>query len=141
MGRICRASYKSSVSTPAFDTSAMDGFAVSSGDTLEASEYKPIVFRVQGMIAAGDVPARTYGSQKNDIPPCVEIMTGAQFPQPIGTMELDACIKVEDTTMVDGPDPAATYIKIIKPAWRNQNRRFAGMTFGKRMLSFQQERR
>lgn len=107
----------------------MDGYAVNSGCTLEASPSNPIKFRVRGIMAAGDAPLKNRRSLPDDCPSCVEIMTGAQFPAPLEGMQFDACIKVEETAIVEGPDPKAVYIQIIKPAQPSQNRRLAGSDF------------
>lgn len=129
VGRICSRSYFSSMPTPPFDTSAMDGYAVNSGCTLEASPSNPIKFRVCGTMAAGDAPLKDCGSSPDDSPSCVEIMTGAQFPAPFKEMHFDACVKVEETTIVEGPVSEAVYIQIIKSAQPGQNRRLAGSDF------------
>ncbi len=44
------------IDLPPFDNSAMDGFAVRSGDTQSASEISPVSLEVIGTIAAGDLP-------------------------------------------------------------------------------------
>jgi hypothetical protein len=77
VGRICRKSYYSPVSTPAFETSAMDGFAVSSPSTIKASPSNAIILCVKGTMAAGDAPRQFPSDPSDGCPPCVEIMTGA----------------------------------------------------------------
>jgi molybdopterin molybdotransferase len=65
----------SSISVPAFDNSAMDGFAVRSQDLLNASVTNPVILKKRGMIAAGD----SAGTRVED-ECCVPIMTGAALP-------------------------------------------------------------
>jgi molybdopterin molybdotransferase len=72
---------------PAFDNSAMDGYAVLASDVAAASPQAPVLLPVDGEVAAGDTGAHelTAGS-------CIRIMTGA--PMPAGA---DAVIPVELT--------------------------------------------
>lgn len=104
----------------------MDGYAVRSSETASASEQTPVLLKVQGTIAAGDSPEAIFaelelGSKRRTIGPnlCVEIMTGAIFPD-----SFDACVKVEDTTLVEGL--TGKHILVKKPVGHNANRRFAG---------------
>lgn len=119
-------------STPEFDTSAMDGFALHAAATATASAEKPVTFCVRGLMAAGDEPLHVPGEPDEDIYPCVEIMTGARFPDAGNTPAFDCCVRWEDTTIT--ADPSATgrrYISVTKPARSGQNRRSAGGDFGK----------
>jgi molybdopterin molybdotransferase len=72
---------------PAFDNSAMDGYAVLASDVAGASPQAPVTLLVDGEVAAGDTSNRhlTAGS-------CIRIMTGA--PVPAGA---DAVVPVELT--------------------------------------------
>lgn len=72
---------------PPWDNSAMDGFAVRSGDVRGASAGRPVVLRVVDDIAAGAFPAREIGPGEG-----ARIMTGA--PVPAGA---DGVIRVEHT--------------------------------------------
>jgi molybdopterin molybdotransferase len=113
----------SPISIPEHDTSAMDGYAIRSQATATASPETPVMFRVTGTIAAGDDPGDILSSEPNaehghgfETATCVEIMTGAIFPD-----GYDACVKVEDTVSVDGG-----HILVTKPVPPDANRRFAG---------------
>jgi molybdopterin molybdotransferase len=72
---------------PAFDNSAMDGYAVRAADVAGATADRPAVLPVHGEIPAGDTSA-------HELEPgtCIRIMTGA--PMPAGA---DAVIQVEHT--------------------------------------------
>ena len=72
---------------PAFDNSAMDGYAIRAGDVPGASETRPARLKVVETIAAGAMPSRRIGAGE-----CARIMTGA--PIPLGA---DAVIAVERT--------------------------------------------
>jgi molybdopterin molybdotransferase len=113
----------SPISIPEHDTSAMDGYAIRSQATATASPETPVMFRVTGTIAAGDDPGDILSAEPNaehghglGTATCVEIMTGAMFPE-----GYDACVKLEDTVSVDGG-----HILVTKPVPPNANRRFAG---------------
>lgn len=113
LGRVVAADVVAGVSLPPWDNSAMDGYAVRSGDTAGASEHEPASLRVIGEVAAGSSPAVvvTPGT-------AARIATGA--PVPAGA---DAVVPVEATTPVDeagtpglrgreaaGPLPAACLV-------------------------------
>jgi molybdopterin molybdotransferase len=72
---------------PAFDNSAMDGYAVLASDVAAASPQAPVTLPVDGEVAAGDTASRelTPGS-------CIRIMTGAPMPA-----VADAVVPVELT--------------------------------------------
>lgn len=72
---------------PPWDNSAMDGFAVRSGDVRGASAASPVVLRVVDDIAAGGFPSRAIGPGQ-----AARIMTGAPMPQ-----GADGVIRVEHT--------------------------------------------
>jgi molybdopterin molybdotransferase len=129
VGRICKSTYKSPHSTPTFDTSAMDGFAVSSALTHHASLSNPVIICPMGTIAAGDAPLGASSESKYDVVPCIEIMTGAPFPESTSSLPFDACIRIEDTSIVLFQGKATPLRRITKPASPFQNRRFAGTDF------------
>ena len=71
---------------PAFDNSAMDGYAVRSADVAGA----PVTLPVAGEIAAGDTGARELAPGT-----CIRIMTGAAMPG-----GADAVVPVELTERI-----------------------------------------
>jgi len=77
---------------PPLDNSAMDGFAVRSEDTAQASGNNPIVLRVVGDIPAGMISRRPLNRGE-----AMRIMTGA--PLPVGA---DAIIRKEDVEEREG---------------------------------------
>ncbi len=86
-GLLLAENISTAVPLPGFDNSAMDGYAVRSIDTRDASVEQPIVLPVIGDIAAG---AKTRGGMGPGL--AMRIMTGA--PMPAGA---DAVIPLEDT--------------------------------------------
>ena len=102
LGRVLAEDVVSAEDVPAFDNSAMDGYAVRFADTQTASEGQPVHLRVVGDLAAGAVPDAPLGPGE-----AVRIMTGA--PVPPGS---DAVVPFEDTDRTDwakfGTPPGAS---------------------------------
>jgi molybdopterin molybdotransferase len=92
---------------PAFDNSAMDGYAVRAADVALAGESKPARLRVVETIPAGAMPSRPIGAGEAS-----RIMTGA--PLPAGA---DAIVPVERTNGGDAEveitaaSPAGAFIR------------------------------
>ena len=91
-GCVAAAEITSSVSLPAFASSAMDGFAVRAADVAEASPDRPIELKIVGRAMIGSRPDATVGSGE-----AVAIATGA--PIPAGA---DAIVPIENAEVVDG---------------------------------------
>ncbi|KAJ9607278.1 hypothetical protein H2200_008351 [Cladophialophora chaetospira] len=138
VGRDCATNITAPHSIPTHDTSAMDGFAVSSALTGSASNEEPVRLRISHLIAAGDrhdAPIDKKTARETFVyhgpgihGECVEIMTGARFPE-VSHSDLDAVIKIEDVIVKRygrGCDCCFEYIEVSTPVRRNQNRRFAG---------------
>jgi len=74
-GRVLAAPVIAPIDVPAFDRSAMDGFAVIGAETIGASDYNPLAFAVVGQAMPGHPFAGTVRSGE-----AVRIMTGAGVP-------------------------------------------------------------
>ncbi len=113
MERILARDLTSPVDLPAFDNSAMDGFALSCpGGRIEAGAE----FAVCGEQAAGDGLARADGAQ------AWEIMTGARLPH-----GLDAVVPVEQVQILAcQPDGRPARIRLTAPVPPGQHVRRAG---------------
>ena len=70
---------------PPFDKSAMDGYAIKSGETKNYDEEKVIEFEIRGLIKAGD-----YCEEELKSGQAFKIMTGAPLPK-----GADAVIEIE----------------------------------------------
>ncbi|KAK4459676.1 MoeA, N-terminal and linker domain-containing protein [Cladorrhinum samala] len=126
VGRTAARNHTNPEPTPRYDTSAMDGFAVRSAATANASPKAPVRLRIAGSIAAGDDPSRqilqlgdghdTLDDANVGSESCVEIMTGGIFPP-----QFDACIKVEDVIFCPAE---AQHILVTKPIAPDTNKRF-----------------
>lgn len=86
-GRVLREDVRARVSLPTFDNSAMDGYAVSSGDVAGAAADSPVSLQL-----IGEVPAGRMFEGKVETGTCVRIFTGS--PMPSGA---DAVVMQEDT--------------------------------------------
>ncbi len=71
---------------PEFNKSAVDGYAVISGDIISASINNPAVLKIRGYSEAGE-----KFSGKIDRNECIEVYTGSEIPD-----GADAVVKVED---------------------------------------------
>ena len=87
LGRVLAKDIRSPITLPAWDNSAMDGYAVRSADVAEATVESPKVLRVMETVPAGGFPSVTVS-----VGEATRIMTGA--PMPAGA---DTVIRVEDT--------------------------------------------
>lgn len=88
-GRILNEPITAPLGLPPFDNSAMDGFAVRSGEVQQASATTPVRLRVRATLPAGKVFAEEMNSGE-----CVRLFTGAAIP--IGA---DAVVMQEDTRL------------------------------------------
>ena len=102
---------------PEFSNSAMDGFALCSAETVEASESKPIEFEIIGTIFAGESPPET------SLPLITyEIMTGAVVPK-----GFDSVVPVEQVTTIDRD--GKKFLVITDKVSNGRNVRLAGEDF------------
>ncbi|KAK2762662.1 hypothetical protein FQN54_000836 [Arachnomyces sp. PD_36] len=137
--RIAKHSYHSPRPTPAYDTSALDGFAIYSGMITHASQKSPVTFCVDPnivrpggdcfVVSRGDIEERCGCGN----PGAVEIMTGGRFPSAVGSTkgaELDCCIRREDTIEEEFPG-GHRHIRIFNPVPSGKNMRLAASDFSK----------
>ncbi|MEN6617329.1 MAG: gephyrin-like molybdotransferase Glp [Syntrophorhabdus sp.] len=106
----------SDIMVPPFDDSAMDGYAIITEDTRNATPHNPALLKVIGEIQAG-------GSRHNQSVvrnTAIRIMTGA--PVPAGA---DSVIQFEDT------EEWAGHVKIFRETKKFENYRFAGESIKK----------
>jgi molybdopterin molybdotransferase len=99
LGRTLAGEIVSAEQVPAFDKSAMDGYALRAAETFGASPTDPVSLKVIGEIFPGEVGDLEVGPGE-----AVRIMTGAAFPK-----GADAVLMAEQTTdrgdrvLVHGP--------------------------------------
>lgn len=120
LGQVLAEDIKSDINVPPLDNSAMDGYAVRSGDTAGASEKTPKSLRVIDTVMAGSIPG-------HEVVPgtAVRIMTGA--PVPGGA---DSVVQFENTDeekrKASAPDEPVVRVGILSEARPGLNIRKAG---------------
>ena len=87
LGRVLATPIVSPLTLPAWDNSAMDGYALRASDVEGASAEKPVTLTVLETVAAGAFPTRAVQAGS-----CTRIMTGAPLPEGVDTV-----IRLEDT--------------------------------------------
>ncbi len=105
LGRVTAEDVIAGEAVPGFENSAMDGFAVRSGDTRRT----PVTLRVVGESRAGAPAARALAGGE-----AIAISTGAMIPA-----GADAVVRVEDTRGSD-------QVQVLVPAQPGDNVRRAG---------------
>ena len=87
-GRVLAQDIIATFPSPLFDNSAMDGFAVLSRDTKDATPTNPVTLKLVGVSSAG-----TPSDIELEEGECIQCMTGAKIPH-----GADAIIMVEDSS-------------------------------------------
>jgi molybdopterin molybdotransferase len=111
LGRVLAESVYSHIDVPGFDNSAMDGFALRSGDSIRVSKDKPKILQVIEDIKAGDVPKKVL--RQNQV---ARIMTGAMIPR-----GADCVVMVEETEKIEN-----NFIKIFREIKKGEHIRKKG---------------
>lgn len=93
---------------PAFDNSAMDGYAVRASDVVAAGPGSPIALRLAGQVAAGAAP--TTPVQPGS---CVRVFTGSPIPH-----GADAVVMQEDVQSTPDRPDTVLVLDSVKP-WEN----------------------
>ena len=96
-GRVPAADLVAGLDLPPFDASAMDGYAVKVDNFANPGPWR---LRVEGRIAAGDVPKQTFEGS-------VRILTGATVPQGFDTVIMQEKCCVEGDVIVVSERPRA----------------------------------
>lgn len=130
-GRIASEDVFSPEFVPSFDNSAMDGFALCSKDTVNASPLNPLELPVSSMIAAGD-ELRVESHAQESHGRAIEIMTGAPMPE-----HFDSVIKIEDTQPLLNPQGQTVRIVIrsFVPVGNNLRKKGQDYQVGQRVLN------
>jgi molybdopterin molybdotransferase len=120
LGRVLAAPVDSPIDIPAWDNSAMDGYAVRGADIVGASADAPVTLTVIESIPAGAFATRAVSSGT-----AIRIMTGAPMPE-----GADSVVRVEDT---DGGLERVT-VRNARDAGRNVRGRGEDIERGRRVL-------
>lgn len=120
LGRVLATPATSPITVPAWDNSAMDGYAVRAADVERASADAPVTLPVLETIAAGG-----FASQALPLGRAMRIMTGAPLPK-----GADTVVRVEDT---DGGTERVT-IRNARDVRKNIRRRGEDIQEGAQVL-------
>ena len=105
LGRVLAEPIRAPMTLPAWDNSAMDGYAVRGDDIDSASAEQPVTLRVLETVAAG-----RFATKRVEPGEAIRIMTGAPLPE-----GADTVVRVEDT---DG-GTAEVIVRDARDARRN----------------------
>lgn len=123
LGRVLAEAAESAISHPAWDNSAMDGYAVRDEDIAGASRERPVILRVIEEVAAGGFPTRSL-----DRGEAIKVMTGAPVPE-----GAEGVTRVEYTE--PGPGPDSVRVFQATDAGRNIRRKGEDLRVGDRPLA------
>ena len=107
-GRVLAEEVRSTVDLPAFDNSAMDGYAVRAGDVASVKPGAPVELALAGRVVAGEIFA---GEVRQGT--CVRVFTGSMVPR-----GADAVVMQEDTEQPGGESTKVRVLDGVKP-WEN----------------------
>jgi len=122
LGLVLAEDVVSPIDLPAWDNSAMDGYATRATDVRGAVAERPVRLRVVETVPAGRFPQKAVGPGE-----ATRIFTGA--PLPAGA---DSVIRQEDTEALDGGEVA---VKDARDAGKNLRRRGEDIKRGDLVLS------
>ncbi|KAK5122252.1 hypothetical protein LTR85_004162 [Meristemomyces frigidus] len=129
VGHVTKAEHKSPTQTPVFDSATTNGYAVISRQAIGASPTTPLLLRVHGFTAAGDMPLEVDDQVTDGYIPCVEIEVGSPFPATRSTgVQFDGLIPVEHTRVVhEGGE--GKIVESRSPPLTTYHKRIAGSDF------------
>ena len=107
-GRVLADDVTSPIDVPAFDRSAMDGFALRAEETVGAGDYNPLSFQIVGAA----LPGQAFDSSL-DAGQAVRIMTGAPIPD-----GADAVVPAEYATERNGCVEITSAVPALKHVGR-----------------------
>jgi len=112
----------SKIEIPPFNKASMDGFAVKSSDTKNATKKNPIFLNIVGTIFAGDNKKKLIKSNE-----AIAVATGSTLPD-----DADAVIMIEEVILYNDK------IKIIKKIKKQSNLAFRGEEVRKNQIILKQ---
>lgn len=113
LGRVLAESVHAPMTLPAWDNSAMDGYAVRGDDIDGATADRPVALSVLETVAAGRFATQSVGTGQ-----AIRIMTGAPLPD-----GADTVVRVEDT------DGGTSQVLVRNPRDARRNIRARGEDF------------
>ena len=124
INRVASENIFSKVNNPAGNNAAFDGYAISSKDTNKLNKKKSKLFKIIGIVAAGDKPTKKRKQKFQTI----EIMTGGLLPK-----GFDTVIPIEQIIFYPNKKNPS-HIIVDRKIKKNQHVRFKGSDFKKNDL-------
>jgi molybdopterin molybdotransferase len=124
LNRVVAHDIKSNVNNPSADNAAFDGYVVNSNETKNLSKKNNKLFKIEGIIAAGDKPKNKKIKKFQTF----EIMTGGLIPK-----GFDTIIPIEQTVFYPNKKNPK-YILVDKKINKYQHVRFKGSDYKKNDL-------
>ena len=124
INRVASENILSKANNPAGNNAAFDGYAIASKDTNNLNKKKSKLFKIIGIVAAGDKPNKKI-KQKYQ---AIEIMTGGLLPK-----GFDTIIPIEQIDFYPNKKNPS-HIVLNKKVKKNQHIRFKGSDFKKNDL-------
>tara|TARA_B100001142_G_scaffold272160_1_gene278999 strand:- start:3126 stop:4379 length:1254 start_codon:yes stop_codon:yes gene_type:complete len=124
LNRVVAQDVLSKSNNPAGDNAAFDGYAINSKDTNDLNKKKGRLFRIIGIVAAGDKPIRKRKQKFQTI----EIMTGGLLPK-----GFDTIIPIEKIVFYPNKKNSK-FILIKEKIKKNEHVRFKGSDYRKNDL-------
>jgi molybdopterin molybdotransferase len=131
VGRTVKQDITSPISTPTFDSAAIDGYAVLSSQASKATPQQPIMLRCMGVIRPGQQPFEVDDRIIDNHITCVEISVGSPFPiARSGRRPYDALIPRDHATVME-EGGGGRILQITRPPLTSWHKRIAGSDFRK----------
>jgi len=124
INRVASENILSKANNPAGNNAAFDGYAIASKDTNNLNKKKSKLFKIIGIVAAGDKPNKKIKQKYQTI----EIMTGGLLPK-----GFDTIIPIEQIDFYPNKKNPS-HIVLNKKVKKNQHIRFKGSDFKKNDL-------
>ncbi|KAK3674751.1 hypothetical protein LTR78_005473 [Recurvomyces mirabilis] len=129
VGRTVRTDIHSPLSTPTFDSAAVEGYAVVASQVSSASPRTPMRLRCMGTIRPGDRPLEIHDTVVSGYVTCVEIFVGAPFPTAQSTKRPYDAIVIRDHATIVEEGGGGRIIQIARPPLTSWHKRIAGSDF------------
>ncbi|KAK3628043.1 hypothetical protein LTR56_008661 [Elasticomyces elasticus] len=136
VGRTVRENLDSPISTPTFDSVAIEGYAVIASLVSYATPQRPVKLRVMGIMTAGDRVLEIDDTIYDGMVCCVEVEVGAAFPTIKSSGQaFDAIVPREHATIV-AEGGSGRILQVDRMPLTSWHKRIAGSDFreGDRIL-------
>ena len=122
--RVAVQAIDSPMDLPAFDNSAMDGYAVRSADVGRATKEAPARLRIIGKVAAGDLFHGELAAGS-----CVRLFTGSPLPNGAD------CVVMQEDTQSDTEDAGEVTITEPSRPWENVRLKGEDVRLGQQLMT------